>query len=114
MALRRESEIQIISDILNSAVAEVGASTNGKSKHVRNLDEANALIYGQFPYRRRAIVVEGRPLTVDFTAQPVLAVKDLATEIVTPLPYAENVLAHPLKGKIAGALVEIHLAGRRN
>ena len=88
--------LQEIETLLNRATPAAGAEVvNGKIVPVATIGKTTDLVFGVFPYARRVIGVPGRLLTASFTRQPVLAVRK--GDRVTPLAYAEDVVAHPLR-----------------
>lgn len=96
--------LQEIEHLLNGATpAELEARViNGAVVPVVAIGAGVGLVYGVFPYQRRTIGVPGRLLTSEFTHQPILAVRE--GDKVTPLAYAEDVAAHPLREVLVGHL----------
>lgn len=55
------------------------------------IDSKTRLVYGIFPYQRRAVCIAGQPLVADWTEQPVLALVN--GERFTPLAYTADIEA---------------------
>ena len=95
--------LQEVEHLLDKATLGQGAEVvNGAVVSVATLGVGVDLVYGVFGYQKRAIGVEGRLLIPDLTTQPVLAVRE--ERRITPLPYAEDVVAHPLSQRLLEAL----------
>lgn len=99
MVALRELEVLLNRATPSALEAEV---VQGRTVPVATIGESVDLVYGVFSYSRRAIGVPGRLLTTEITHQPVLAVKE--GNSVTPLAYAEDVVAHPLSTSLIGFL----------
>jgi len=96
--------LQEIESLMNKATPSAleARVARGKTVPIVTIGEDIELVYGVFPYLRRAIGVPGRLLTTEVTHQPVLAVRQGGR--VTPLAYAEDIVAHPLGEVLVGYL----------
>ena len=104
MAAIQELEVLLARATPSVLEAEV---VQGKVIPVAEISRGIGLVYGVFPYQRRAIGVEGRALTYELTRQPILAVEERGQ--ITPLPYAEDIIGHPLSRRLAGVLEAVSL-----
>lgn len=94
------TEVEHISSILDQATFNQGVNkvVGEQPVPVARIDEGVDLVYGSFPYQQRAKGVDGRRLIGKSTTQPVLAVREKARFV--PLPYAEDVIRHPLRRRL--------------
>lgn len=98
----RNFEIEQISNLLDTAVLKQEQKEEKGPVLVSLIDADHQLVFDILPYQRRAVGVNGRLLTPDITRQPVLAIKN--EKGIKPIPYAEDVIYHPLRDKIQKAL----------
>lgn len=96
-------EIAYVSRLLEQATIKLGVGiVGGEPVQVGRINDGADLVYGVFLYRRRAVGVPGRLLTLGLTRQPVLAAREGSR--ITPLPYAEDITEHPLRESLIASL----------
>ncbi|MBI2018258.1 hypothetical protein HYS96_00990 [Candidatus Daviesbacteria bacterium] len=67
------------------------AAKGGRAIDLGEIEEGIKVVYDLFPYQRRAVALQGEPLVLAWTRQPVVALITRAG--ITPLPYAADVRA---------------------
>lgn len=79
---------EVIERIINFHPGKRDEELANKGSDLREV-EGYRLVYGSFPYQRRAVVLPGEPLVSAWTKQPVLAL--INGKRVTTLVYATDV-----------------------
>lgn len=64
---------EIITEILEFGLGKKKPEEIRRSEDFGEVEPGQRLVYGVFPYQKRAVALEGQPLVLSWTRQPVLA-----------------------------------------